>query len=167
MVKSVSNSTEWPFIQTFDFTQGEFDIVLEQAGSDEIVTLDYDSADLDDYSSLTLDRNSGTQGSEVHVTITDNQLNIDPTNEDIVVFNINDDGSTGTVSFTNGTIPSIHLDVDYDNYFGDNGALKIDYDATGAGNIFEDIVTIDDTVAVKLLLGVSRGCRQQWCIYKY
>jgi formamidase len=98
------NATEWPFIQTFDFTQGEFDIVLEQAGADEIVTLDYNSADLDDYSSLTLDRNSGTQGASVHLTITDNQLNIDPTNEDIVVFNV----ATGaeSVSFTNGTVPN-------------------------------------------------------------
>jgi len=39
------NATEWPFIQTFDFSIGEFDIVLEQAGSDEIVSLDYNSED--------------------------------------------------------------------------------------------------------------------------
>jgi hypothetical protein len=36
------NSTEWPFIQLYDFTQGAFDIVLSQAGQDEVVTLDYD-----------------------------------------------------------------------------------------------------------------------------
>jgi len=44
------------------------------------------------------------------------------------------------------------LDVDYDNYFGDNGALKIDYDATGAGNIFEDIATLDDVLANSFLV---------------
>ena len=38
------NNTEWPFIQLFDFTQGAFDIVLSQAGQDEVVTLDYDSS---------------------------------------------------------------------------------------------------------------------------
>ena len=51
------NATEWPFIQTFDFTQGEFDIILEQAGANEVVTLDYDSDDLDDYAGIELDRN--------------------------------------------------------------------------------------------------------------
>ena len=38
------NGTEWPFIQLFDFTQGAFDIVLSQAGQDEVVTIDYDSS---------------------------------------------------------------------------------------------------------------------------
>jgi len=131
------NATEWPFIQTFDLTQGEFDIVLEQAGADEIVTLDYDSADLDDYSSLTLDRNSGTQGSEVHVEIIDNQLNIDPTNEDVVIFFVT--AGSETVSFTNGTTPNqgasdfaaSHYKA-WSNNFSDNGVLKINYNTSGA-----------------------------------
>ena len=76
----------WPFIQLYDFTIGGFDVVYEQAGADEVVTLDYNSADLDDFASLTLDRNSAPQGAEVHLVITDNQLNIDPTAEDIVIF---------------------------------------------------------------------------------
>jgi len=29
-------STDWPFLQTFDFTQGDFDVKYEQAGNDEI-----------------------------------------------------------------------------------------------------------------------------------
>jgi hypothetical protein len=67
----------WPVIQLYDFTIGTFDVVYEQAGADEVVSLDYNSADLDDYASLELDRNSGPQGAEVHLVITDNQLNID------------------------------------------------------------------------------------------
>ena len=63
-----------------------FDVVLEQAGADEVVTLNYDSADLDDFASLTLDRNSASQESDIHLTITDNQLNIDPTGKDVVIF---------------------------------------------------------------------------------
>ena len=43
---------EWPFIQTFDFTIETFDVRLEQAGADEVVTLDYDNSDLDDYASI-------------------------------------------------------------------------------------------------------------------
>jgi hypothetical protein len=146
------NGTEWPFIQTFDFRQGVFDIVLEQAGADEVVTLDYNSADLDDYASLTLDRSSGPRGADVHLTIIDNQLNIDPTNEDIVVFNLDITGASGPVTFTNGTIPQItgassSLAQQYSNSFGDNGVLKIDFDATGAGVIFEHDVTVDDAIA--------------------
>jgi hypothetical protein len=82
----------WPFIQLYDFTIGDFDVVYEQAGADEVVTLDYNSADLDDFASLTLDRTSAPQGAEVHLVITDNQLNIDPTAEDIVMFKV----TTGT-----------------------------------------------------------------------
>jgi hypothetical protein len=149
------NSTEWPFIQTFDLRQGEFDIILEQAGADEVVTLDYNSGDLDDYSSLTLDRNSATQGAEVHLTILDNQLNIDPTNEDVVVFFVSSDATLASVSFTNGTVPE-SMDVDntgrnnykaYDNYFSDNGKLVINYDAAGAGtDVFVEDATVDDAV---------------------
>ena len=152
------NATEWPFIQTFDFTIGVFDIVLEQPGADEIVTLDYSSDDLDDYASIELDRNQATQGADVYLTITDNQLNIDPTNEDVVIFYVPNDGSTGTVSFTNGTAPTSTLAMNveylaYDNYFSDNGNLMIDYDTATAGeNVFSNIATLDDTVADQYLV---------------
>jgi hypothetical protein len=100
------NGTLWPFIQLYDFTQGAFDIVLSQAGQDQVVTLDYDSSGLDAYAAVNVDRLSATQGSEVHLEIVDQALNIDPTNEDIVIFYVPTDGSAGTVSFTNGTIPN-------------------------------------------------------------
>ncbi|MGY8714480.1 MAG: hypothetical protein ACKVJ1_11375, partial [Verrucomicrobiia bacterium] len=152
------NATEWPFIQTYSFLQGEFDIVLEQPGADEVVTLDYSSDDLDDYASLTLDRTSATQGAEVHVTIVDNQLNIDPTNEDIVVFYVPAAGTTGTVSFTNGTVPLSENGagdeyVAYDNYFSDNGNLMINYDASSVNtSVLTNVVTVDDDVADQYLV---------------
>jgi len=108
---SVDAVNEWPFIQTFDFTQGEFEVTFEKAGADETVVLDYNNADLDDFSSITLDRSSATQGAEIHLTITDNQLNIDPTSEDKVVFYVGT--NTGTdyrgVSFTNGTFSQLSM----------------------------------------------------------
>jgi len=85
-------SSEWPFIQTFDFTQGDFDIVLEQAGADEVVRIDHNNEDLDDYASLTLDRSSATQGADLFLLINDNQLNIDPTDEDVVLFKVSTAG---------------------------------------------------------------------------
>ena len=102
------NNTEWPFIQTFDFTQEDFDIVLEQAGADEVVTIEYNNSDLDDYAELILDRNAATQGAEVHMFINDQHLNIDPTDEDVdYILSECRHGSrsaSSSMSWTNGTM---------------------------------------------------------------
>jgi hypothetical protein len=151
------NTSYWPLIQTFDFTQGDFDIILEQPGADEVVTLDHESADMDAYASLTLDRSSATQGAEVHLAIVDQQLNIDPTNEDVVIFNVSN-STHHNVSFTNGTAPASANDQNvifkyYDNYFGDNGKLVIDYNTSGAANaVLVNDVTADDVVADNYLV---------------
>jgi hypothetical protein len=64
----------WPFVQTYDLTAGDTEIVLEQAGADEVVVLDYTS--LEDFSGIEIDRTTAPRGAEVHLTITDGQLNI-------------------------------------------------------------------------------------------
>ena len=140
---------EWPFIQTFDFTIGDFDVRLEQAGVDEVVTLDYDT--MEDYSGIELDRNSASQGSEVHLTITDGQLNIDPTAEDVVLFQVTA-GSEG-VSFSNGTTYTTASYKAFDNTFDDNGKLLINYDANSVStDVFTNDVTLDDKTADKYLV---------------
>jgi hypothetical protein len=121
---------EWPIIQLYDLTIENFDVVYEQAGADERVSLNYNSADLDDYASLTLDRSSASQGSDIHLVITDNQLNIDPTAEDIVIFRTTI-GSNPGVGFTNSTLANTvagegYVAADFlrfDNTFDDNGKL--------------------------------------------
>jgi len=85
-------TADWPFVQLYDLTIETFDVVLEQAGADEVVTLNFVSGDMDDYAGMVLDRSSASQEAQIHLTITDNQLNIDPTAEDIVSFYV----STGT-----------------------------------------------------------------------
>ncbi|MDC0036036.1 hypothetical protein OAI97_01025 [Nitrosopumilus sp.] len=158
-------SGEWPFIQTFDFTQGDFDIILEQAGADEVVRLDHNNEDLDDYASLTLDRNAATQGADVFMLINDQQLNIDPTDEDVVLFKVATDGtqSTSSVAWTNGTIPGewtvqstfaantaqqLFIPMDRDNHgFGDNGRLAININTTESTQfVLVKDATEDDTV---------------------
>jgi hypothetical protein len=131
---------EWPLIQTFDFSQGEFEVIFEKAGADEVVVLDYNNADLDDFSGITLDRSSATQGADIHLTITDNQLNIDPTAEDKVIFYVGTNAGTDDyrgVSFTNGTWAFILDSVykGYNNDFGDNGILKINNNTNSAANV--------------------------------
>ena len=155
------NGTEWPFIQLFDFTQGAFDIVLSQAGQDEVVTLDYDSSGLDGYASVVVDRLSATQGSEVHLEIFDQALNIDPTNEDKVIFYVPTDGTAGTVSFTNGTNPGDFAGGhEAENMgFGDNGVLKINYNTNSAADssgtavpVFANDATADDATTDQYLI---------------
>jgi hypothetical protein len=145
-VTSGSGGGEWPFVQTFDFTIETFDVRFEQAGADEVVTLDYNNGDLDDFASIELDRNQASQGSEVHLTITDNQLNIDPTAEDVVIFQVTA-GSEG-VSFTNGTNYGTSDYKAYDNNFDDNGKLIINYNANSASAaVLVNDVTLDDVTA--------------------
>jgi len=154
---------DWPFLQTFNFLQGDFDVVLEQAGTNEVVTLDHNNADLDDYASLTLDRNSATQGSEVHMFIVDQQLNIDPTDEDKVIFKVpfNGTSSTASVAWTNGSLNYALTDavlaVNTTGYsaagvghgFGDNGKLLINYNTTGSSvYVLEKGATEDDTITL-------------------
>jgi len=137
---------DWPFIQLYDLSIENFDVRYEQAGADEVVSLNYVSADVDDYASLTLDRNSGTQGANVHLTITDNQLNIDPTAEDIVTFYVGAsvDSSNG-VSWNNRTATITVTDyIAYDNNFGDNGRLLINNSTNGNDSVLQGQNTIDD-----------------------
>jgi hypothetical protein len=152
---------EWPILQTFDLTQGDFDVILEQAGADEVVTLDHNNSDLDDYSSLTLDRNSATQGAEIMLFIVDQQLNIDPTDEDVVIFKVADDSvaSTSSVAWTNGTVSTlltantggIYVAAGAGHGFGDNGKLLINNDTTSSGvDVIVKSNTIDDTVTATL-----------------
>ena len=64
-------------IRTFGF-DGDVDIVF---GS-ETITLNYDR-DLDDLATVNTDRTGVPEGAEVHVTISDFRLNLDPTENDV------------------------------------------------------------------------------------
>ena len=139
-------SGDWPLIQLYDLTIGTFDVVLEQAGPDEVVSLDFDSGGMDDYASLVLDRNSASQESDIHLTITDGQLNIDPTAKDVVIFYVGS-GAEG-VSFTNTTGGYDNADYKaYDNYFDDNGKLIINNNTSGSGVVLDNDPTLDDISA--------------------
>jgi len=149
-----TNEDQWPMIQLYDLTIEQFDVVYEQAGADEVVSLNYDSGDLDDFASLVLDRNSASEGSDVHLVITDNQLNIDPTAEDIVMFKISS-GVEG-VSFTDGSNLGVANYKAWDNSFDDNGKLIIN-NATSGTTILAHDETIDDTVADDIVIFYEGG----------
>ena len=86
----------FPFIQLYDFTAGgDAKIVYNiGGGSPQTVTIEFDDA-LDDHATLTKDRTNYPQGSDVHITISDNFLNVDPTDEDSWTFGaLNTNSST-------------------------------------------------------------------------
>ena len=121
----------WPFIQLFDFTDdATIKVVYNAGGSNQQVSLTY-SESIGDDASYSLDRSSYPHGADVHLTINDNQLNIDPTFDDIWTFNTTGTGQTYYNMFNkDGKIVSDHT-FDYLPFltkasFGDNGVLIID-----------------------------------------
>ena len=75
----------WPTtVQTFDF-DGDVEITANRG--DESITLDYD--DHSDIATISVDRNDVPAGGQVHITISDFQLNLDPTASDIWTLNAN------------------------------------------------------------------------------
>jgi len=120
--------SEWPFIQTWEFKDdSSVTVIYEKPGADESVSLTFETAGtgMQDYAKVELDRSSAAQGSEVHVTVYDNQLNLDPTSADSVVFLTN---SSYGVSYN----ASLAYAAMTSSEFGDNGALKITRNANSA-----------------------------------
>ena len=107
---------------------------------------------MEDYAELVLDRNQASQGSSIHLTITDYQLNIDPTSEDLVVFNT-DVGNEG-VSFFNGNATAAY--IAYNNGFDDNGVLLITNNTNGE-DILNATATLDDVRTNSYLFFTESG----------
>ena len=113
----------WPMVQVLDFTSdGNIDIVYNRAGADETVSLIYtDGAD-----GLTFDKDAYGLLHEVGMTVTDWNLNIDPTDEDSWSY---------TTLSSNATL--------FYQLFDENGArdsdgqtgLAVSFDAATAGDI--------------------------------
>ena len=73
----------WPFIQLYDFTRYQtYDLVYERGGADEVISLTYDRPG----SGISFDKEHYGLNHEVGVTITSNEFNIDPTDEDSWTF---------------------------------------------------------------------------------
>ena len=119
---------QWPFIQTWEFKDdSNVTIVYEAPTGDIAVDLEYegDGDGMDSYAKLELDRYAAAQGSQIHLTIYDNQLNLDPTVEDSVIFLTN---SSQGVSYNSSLAYSAMASAQ----FGDNGVLKITRNANSA-----------------------------------
>ncbi len=117
---SIAANKAWPFIQLYDFSAGGSVVVqYNKGGGIQKTTLTFDTIP-SNMIGVSLDRSSYPQSSQVHATMTDPQLNIDPTDEDSWTF--------GTIS-SNATV--------FYQLFDENGIRSGDGLASGAltGNL--------------------------------
>ena len=108
----------WPFVQLYELNPtGNVIVQYNKGGGAQSVTLTFDT--VDDFAGLELDRDVYPSSSQVHATITDLWLNIDPTDEDSWTFGTNEDDL------------SIHYQL-----FDENGRVKGDR-SDNTGNLFD------------------------------
>jgi len=140
----------WPFIQLYNLSVGgNVEIIYHKGGGPQTTTLTFDTVEA--FAGLELDRTVYPQGSEVHVTITDLWLNIDPTDEDSWTFGTFGTASTNYQVFDEnglnaGDVPSNTGGNLLTAALGalmceDNCILLVNPDQQGQGNV----ITLQDT----------------------
>ncbi len=146
------NTDIWPFIQLYDINPtGNIDVFYDKGGDPQTVRLTFDTVDQLAATGLDKDRTIYPQGAEVHVTITDTWLNIDPTDEDSWTFGtlagsastnyqvFDESGGLAGANVVNGVIDiSGELST---MMIGDNGILLVDLDAQ---SVEQDVLILQD-----------------------
>ena len=117
----------WPFIQLYDLNPtGNVVVQYNKGGGVQSTTLTFDT--VENYANLELDRSVYPQGAQVHATITDLWLNIDPTDEDSWTF--------GTLSTNQTTFYQL---------FDENGAVDGDnVDSGDLTSVLDDLMCEDN-----------------------
>ncbi|MEW6044711.1 MAG: hypothetical protein AB1608_10655 [Thermoproteota archaeon] len=83
----------WPFVQLYDFTvSGNVIVQYNKGGGVQSTTLKFDT--VEGFIQEQLDRSSYPRGGQVHYTVTDIGLNIDPTDEDSWTFQADSSNKT-------------------------------------------------------------------------
>ena len=130
--------TNWPFVQVHEL-DGDVEITTD---SDQSVTLDYD--DHSDIATISVDRNDVPVRGQVHITISDFQLNLDPINDDIWTLT---DGVAATYNNVLGTDDNQNPIPSSINLTGTSGELGISGSDTGV-IVYSDgdgVVIIEET----------------------
>jgi hypothetical protein len=115
----ISDVDIWPFIQLYALNPtGNVVVQYNKGGGVQSTTLTFDT--VDQFASASLDRAVYTRDAQVHVTLTDLWLNIDPTDEDSWTFGTN----SSYVSANVGTSIATSQDGLSTNYqvFDENGS---------------------------------------------
>jgi hypothetical protein len=124
----------WPFIQVYDFTRyTTYDLVYEKGGADELVALTFDRPS---GQGLSFDKPQYGLLHEIGITLTNGELNIDPTDEDSWTYATNpasaatyyqlfDENGTAEADNTNGAIKNTNSGMQ-GTWGSDEGVLLID-----------------------------------------
>ncbi|MCY4491952.1 MAG: hypothetical protein OXC46_10925, partial [Thaumarchaeota archaeon] len=95
-----SGPNVWPFVHLYDFADN-VTIQYNKGGDVQTASFDFDTVG----GSAELDKTTYPQGSQIHITITDAWLNIDPTDEDTWTFDT-DAGSTFYLKYDESGAPT-------------------------------------------------------------
>ena len=140
----------WPLIQLYPLNPtGNVIVQYNKGGGVQTTTLTFDT--VENFAGIELDRSIYPRGAQIHATITDLWLNIDPTDEDSWTFGtLDSDATTNYQVFDengnragdiNGTAGVIDISpVLSDLMCEDNCVLLLDTNAQGTG----DVVTLQD-----------------------
>jgi hypothetical protein len=141
-------SKAWPFIQLYNFNPtGNVVIQYNKGGGVQSTTLKFDT--VSQFAKLDLDRTTYPRSAQVHATITDIQLNIDPTDEDSWTFGTKSTNKTtfyqvftsDGVKAGDGRLSKALTGNLTGLMFEKNGVMVLNVDAQSSGT---DIVLIQD-----------------------
>ncbi len=141
----------WPFIQLYPLTVGGNVVVqYNKGGGAQTTTLTFDT--VDQFIDLSVDRTSYPQNGQVHLTVTDLWLNIDPTDEDSWTFGTNSSSTLSTnyqIFNENGAadgsaVPNgiINISGNLTSLMNPDAVLTMNTDAQGTGT---PVLTLQDT----------------------
>ena len=151
------NPDAWPFIQLYQLNPtGNVIIQYNKGGGAQSTTLTFDT--VDNYAGVELDRTKYPRNAQVHATVTDLWLNIDPTDEDSWTFATNADdkldtfyqvfdenGGTGLTDDVQSQPQSLAADL-RSLMCEDNCILIIDTNVQDTGNGVLTIQDNDDSI---------------------
>ena len=138
------HSAHWPFIQLYNLTTGgNVAIQYNKAGGAQTATLTFDT--VDDYAGIDLDRTTYPQSAQVHVTVTDAWLNIDPTDADSWTWDTDNGNAYYQIFDKSGAIRGLDgtgaLQVDpvtsTDALMQEDAVFKLTLDQQGSGDVIE------------------------------
>ena len=127
---NASGYGSWPYILSIELNS---DNIIEY-GSDMI---NVEFGNTDDETDLVIVNNSPAAHAELHVTVTDPALNIDPTTADIWIFDMTAGVSAGTAFANNASNGALAAAEMAELGFEDNGSLRVDSTSviTGATSV--------------------------------
>ena len=143
----------------YDFTRYQsYDLVYERGGADETIALTYDrpagyDADGNKIKGLVFDKDHYGLNHEIGVTLYNNELNLDPTDEDswtfgtlptnaTIFYQLFDENGNNDSSATNGAISFDAFSASSKWGFNDGGIMKID--VNGPEDASTDVLYFQD-----------------------